>query len=186
MEFTIINDKDAQKSLFGSPAKKPKEEIKLKKFEKPKKKSVSGYSIEQMDKYLENFFEGKPPSSKKERKFLELIRKFFKFDAKGNVSKKFGVSNLSKFLPDSSDKGHFLDNYSFIEKKGVNGIGQFETYGKDLEYVKRVQKSNPKTLWTIVETEDGLYAIPGYHYVNRMLYVVTKEKWKSKNEEYRW
>lgn len=46
-----------------------------------------------------------------------------------------------------------------------------------------------RTVWTIVEGDDGnLYAITGFHIVNRLYYAVTKEEWTDEDEqrEYKW
>ena len=61
-----------------------------------------------------------------------------------------------------------------------------ETYGKDHERVLQIKESNPRTLWTIVDTNGVLYAIPGYHYVDRFVYVVSEEPWKDEDEVYLW
>jgi len=47
-----------------------------------------------------------------------------------------------------------------------------ETYGKDLEIVRSY---DPNYLWTVVDGEsDSQWIIPGYHYVNRVCYLLTK------------
>ena len=51
----------------------------------------------------------------------------------------------------------------------------FETYGKEEEYVRKQDKNN---VWTIVEGDDDtMFIESGYHFVNRMGYLITKEKW---------
>jgi len=48
---------------------------------------------------------------------------------------------------------------------------KFETYGKDLEFVRA---QDPRCIWTLVEGDDGnLYITNGYHFVNRLNYIVT-------------
>lgn len=47
----------------------------------------------------------------------------------------------------------------------------FETYGDELEFVKR---QDPLTVWTLVDGDDGdLYVISGPHFVNRIGYLVS-------------
>jgi hypothetical protein len=47
----------------------------------------------------------------------------------------------------------------------------FETYGEELEFVKR---QDPLTVWTLVDGDDGdLYVISGPHFVNRIGYLVS-------------
>lgn len=51
------------------------------------------------------------------------------------------------------------------------GIG-LETFGKDLEIVKKLDSSY---LWTVVEdgSTNDMWIIPGFHFVNRICYLVT-------------
>ena len=47
----------------------------------------------------------------------------------------------------------------------------FETFGEELEFVRR---QDPCTVWTLVDGEDGdLYLLTGYHFVNRIGYLVS-------------
>lgn len=50
----------------------------------------------------------------------------------------------------------------------------FETYGAELEYVK----SQPNdTVWTIIEgNNDDLFINSGFHFVNRIGYLISKVK----------
>lgn len=68
------------------------------------------------------------------------------------------------YLPQKND---FNDNASW------NGC-MLETYGKDYEYVKTVYALAPDRVWTIIEDDDGNPVLTnGFHYVNRIGYVVT-------------
>lgn len=44
-----------------------------------------------------------------------------------------------------------------------------------------------KRLWTEVEAGNKIFIVPGYHRVNRLGYIVTKEEWNDKdlNDEWR-
>jgi len=47
----------------------------------------------------------------------------------------------------------------------------------------------PNQVWTVVEGDNGkLYASPGFHYVNKLHYVVTEEPWTEEDEsiDYKW
>jgi hypothetical protein len=47
----------------------------------------------------------------------------------------------------------------------------FETYGEELEFVRR---QDPRTIWTMLDGDDGdLYLASGYHLVNRIGYLVS-------------
>jgi len=50
----------------------------------------------------------------------------------------------------------------------------FETYGAELEYVRR---QDSECIWTLVEAEDELVILSGWHIVNRLGYFVTERPW---------
>ncbi len=48
----------------------------------------------------------------------------------------------------------------------------FETFGKELAFVRQQE---PRTIWTLIDGEDGdLYVVSGYHFVNRVGYLISK------------
>ncbi len=58
-----------------------------------------------------------------------------------------------------------------------------ETFGEDLEIVRRY---DPDFLWTVVEGESGNeWITTGYHYVNRLCYLITKKPHNSIRVEFR-
>lgn len=66
-------------------------------------------------------------------------------------------------------RNHINDNASF--SWGDDNGCLFETYGPELEFVKA---QNPKTIWTLIETEGVELIISGYHLVNRLGYFITE------------
>jgi len=65
--------------------------------------------------------------------------------------------------------------------------GQMETFSPHVDRVLEQNKKNPKTVWTVVEDDEGeLIIIAGFHYVNRMLYFISEEEWKTEDEWYEW
>ena len=50
----------------------------------------------------------------------------------------------------------------------------FETYGKELEYVKTIPDNRILTI-TTSDTGDKLVITPGFHFVNRMGYLITEK-----------
>ncbi len=56
---------------------------------------------------------------------------------------------------------HFDENEQF-----------FETFGEELEFVRQ---QDPEKIWTVVEDGDYQYLMQGYHFCNRIKYVVTHE-----------
>lgn len=72
------------------------------------------------------------------------------------------------YTPDTAHKSSV-----FTEEEET---GQYETEGKDLEYVFSVFKQTPKRVWTMQDDEDGNIVIRnGFHYVNRIAFIVTVE-----------
>lgn len=47
----------------------------------------------------------------------------------------------------------------------------FETYGEELDFVRR---QDPRTVWTLLDgDDDDLYLASGYHFVNRIGYLIS-------------
>lgn len=55
----------------------------------------------------------------------------------------------------------------------------FETYGKDLE---RIAGTHSQHVWTLLDCGGKLVIVAGYHLVNRMNYLVTKNQWRDGTE----
>jgi hypothetical protein len=67
-------------------------------------------------------------------------------------------------------KNHLDDNASF------NGW-MYETYGEELEYVFDLAKKSNR-VWTIIEGDDDtLFYASGFHYVNRLGFIVTEKEY---------
>lgn len=58
-----------------------------------------------------------------------------------------------------------------MERECWGGFG-LETYGKDLEKVRR---HDPNFVWTVVDGDTGRnqWIVAGFHYVNRICYIIT-------------
>lgn len=58
-----------------------------------------------------------------------------------------------------------------------------ETYGIEYEYVKATYNINPQRVWTIIDGDEGPpILISGWHYVNRLGYIVTAIEFDPKFE----
>lgn len=69
----------------------------------------------------------------------------------------------------------FEGKYKPIENHlGDAGTYLFETYGQEVDFVST---QNKNFVWTLVEGDEGLYIVPGFHYVNRLNYLVTEVPW---------
>jgi len=52
----------------------------------------------------------------------------------------------------------------------------FETYGDELEFVQEQDEHN---VWTFVDSDLGTSLLSGYYVVNRIGYLVTKNRWEE-------
>lgn len=70
-----------------------------------------------------------------------------------------------------------------VESECWGGHG-LETYGEDLEIVRRYDEN---FLWTIVEGDsvNDQWIVPGFHYVNRVCYVITEVPHNGAEVEFR-
>ncbi len=51
----------------------------------------------------------------------------------------------------------------------------FETFGAEHNYVQTVVKEEPDRVWTVVDADGKWYIAQGYHYVNRVGYLITEK-----------
>lgn len=79
----------------------------------------------------------------------------------------------------------FLEKYTPIKNHicktaPLDGC-MFETIREEYEFVKN---QDPKNVWTLIDC-DGWYGIAaGFHFINRLGYVITEEPWESVEEEF--
>jgi hypothetical protein len=71
--------------------------------------------------------------------------------------------------------------------------GYMETFSPHIERVLEQNKTNPRTVWTIIEgdgwdddEDDNTWIVAGYHLVNRLKYFISNEEWESEDEQYQW
>jgi hypothetical protein len=62
------------------------------------------------------------------------------------------------------------DNASWQDEDGVGYL--FETYGAELEFVRRQPIEH---IWTYVDGDNGTLLLSGYHLVNRIGYLISLE-----------
>jgi len=85
-----------------------------------------------------------------------------------------------KNLDDFEERYELLKNN--LDKSAPYEGAWFETYGEEEIFVRN---ANPNKVWTIVEGDESLWVIAGFHFVNRLGYLITKSPWKSDSEVYR-
>lgn len=105
------------------------------------------------------------------------------------VAKKAAPKVKVKVLTDDDFYDRYRTDQSFNSDSFDTGEGhsdgRLETYGEDIKRVLRINKKNPKRVWTVVEGDSGaLYICAGYHLVNRLYYIITKQEYKNSKEEY--
>lgn len=82
------------------------------------------------------------------------------------------------------EKKYSYDSSIKSEVFGEGQEGMLETYGNDVKEAIKIANKSPKRIWTMVDGDDGMYLINGYHLVNRIYYVVTNEEAESDDEYY--
>jgi len=60
-----------------------------------------------------------------------------------------------------------------FEMDGVESDDKFETYGIELGFVLGVNQFNPHNVWTLIDGEEGMYIVNGYHLCDRFAYFIT-------------
>ena len=70
-----------------------------------------------------------------------------------------------------------------LNKTAPIGNWMYETYDAEYEFVRRVPN---KHVWTVLDGPgSSCYVVAGWHYVNRLGYIVTELPWTSDDIEYR-
>lgn len=82
----------------------------------------------------------------------------------------------------------FVKEYKPIKNKvkgaSIDGY-MFETFGDELEDLKakakKLGKGSGLHIWSLIDNNDGKdwYLINGWHWVNRLGYIITKIPWKE-------
>jgi len=68
-----------------------------------------------------------------------------------------------------------IDDYKPVYRED-NSMG-FETYGEDLDFVRSQREDH---VWTLMDDDYGkLVVVAGYHFVNRVHYIITIKPWKD-------
>jgi len=83
------------------------------------------------------------------------------------------------------DKKYTMDE-SVISKEfdADSQKGMLETFGDDLVLALKIAQETPMRVWTMIDGHSGLTLIQGFHVVNRVYYMITKEEAESEDEEY--
>lgn len=71
----------------------------------------------------------------------------------------------------------------FVSQEGYDPVEFFETYGEEVQYAWEMHKLN--RCWTCLDCDGKLYLAAGFHYVNRLYYVITDQPY-DKLYDLRW
>jgi len=83
------------------------------------------------------------------------------------------------------------DGMSQIEKENMCPLAGtlYETFGAEVEHVLSIgNQTEFKRVWTVIHSDgrsNAWYVVPGFHRVNRIGYIITKEEWVDINDEYK-
>ena len=73
-------------------------------------------------------------------------------------------------------------NIADEDLSGFNGC-MYETCGEELDYVFNLSKTT-KRVWTIIEGDDDtMFYVAGFHYVNRMGFLVCEVEYEDGQED---
>lgn len=98
------------------------------------------------------------------------------------------MENIKKRKGRKADDDYLIDHFKLIENPTCGeGSFIFETYGEEYQEVEKWQKEKGDNyVWTIMDCEGGLYAVPGWHYVNRFGYLLAEVPWKEGQRDLKW
>lgn len=84
------------------------------------------------------------------------------------------VQAMTKIIKDEE----FYETYKPIKNPIDNNASfdgaMLETYGAELEHVLKVAREKPDHVWTVIDGDGGLCISTGYHFVNRLGYIITE------------
>lgn len=87
---------------------------------------------------------------------------------------------MSKFYTYSAWEETFQPIKNKISKYPDDSLIHFETYGEEVEFVK---KQDPNHIWTEVDGDSGTYIVSGFHFINRISYYITTNPWTDEMTE---
>ncbi len=102
-------------------------------------------------------------------KFINLILKMKLFD----INTYLIISEDPKCILPMEE---FIEIFEPITNTDTNNI-LFDIEGKDLAFIRKVLKVSPRKIWTLMDSDNGLVIVCGYHLLNRVKYIITKDNW---------
>lgn len=97
------------------------------------------------------------------------------------------LTATDKDVPDGDDfdaKFTLVKNAHVQEHQRAFHGCMFETFGEEMEQVIKAMDDTPARVWTIVDYEGVWFIAPGYHHVNRLGHLITKEDAGEEEPDY--
>lgn len=89
------------------------------------------------------------------------------------------MKTLDKRKGRPADFDYFTEHFKPIDNPTEENY-IFETYGEEYEKVLQWGKQKSDNyVWTIIDSNNGLYLVPGWHYIDRFAYILTTIPWKE-------
>ena len=101
-------------------------------------------------------------------------------NAEGNIT----IEELDSIYDDENEMDEFISLYDPILNENYD-IVLYETFGKDFRTIQYVNRVNPKFIWTLID-DNGLWFCPGYHFTNRINYVICQNPWNHDSKNYKY
>ena len=87
-----------------------------------------------------------------------------------------------KILSEEQFYEQFTPIENHIDDNASWSGAMFETFGKELEYVK-IKAQSGNNVWTLIEGDDDTWYISnGMRLVNRIGYFITREEWEGETD----
>lgn len=83
-------------------------------------------------------------------------------------------------IDDFHKKYRIIQNHLTENAPFENGL--FETYGEELGYV--YTQVPTKRVWTVIDSDGWYGIISGFHFINRLGFLVTEQEWEKEDEQY--
>jgi hypothetical protein len=73
----------------------------------------------------------------------------------------------------------FKPRQNLLTKRSDYNGWKYETYGDHEAFIRMFAQTNPENVWTIMDGDEGIIIGSGWHYVNRMGYIITELPYKA-------
>jgi hypothetical protein len=78
------------------------------------------------------------------------------------------VIDFNEFALIYKPKSNHIDNNASFDGE------MYETYGLEIDFVHEVNTKHPDKVWTVIDCDDMPVIASGFHFVNRLGYIITE------------